>query len=268
MLLGDILRRFYWAGSEDRFVCLSLSQAAEAMGYIGRIGGQQRRLARESLGRLVGSTLKWEEIGADGVQRQLLWHLFDEVLINHEPQSSVGSAGVLLSQVTAELVVDGYLQYLNADACRRLVAADELAVRLWMMLECERLREKSFYYQVFRSPLGSEPKWSKELFISEVTGLHLWQNRRRVAQRLSRAIEAIMAVDQGRYQMSLIHGREPGMYVLEVRRHQRPRRRRLAVENQVPDGTAPRCDTERVPVPSGTPGGSAGNALRFWGERP
>ena len=35
MLFGEILRRFYSDGSEDRFTCLSLSQAAVAMGASG-----------------------------------------------------------------------------------------------------------------------------------------------------------------------------------------------------------------------------------------
>lgn len=225
MLFGEILRRFYWDGSEDRSICLSLSQAAVAMGYAGRIGGQQRRLARESLRRLVQTTLKWAEIAADGVVRELFWHLFDQVLIHYEPESSVGSAGVLLSRITVELVENGYLHYLNSDVCRRLVAKDEVAARLWMMLECERLGEWPFHYHVFRAPLGCSSQPKGALFIAEVTGLHLWQNRRRVAQRLKQAIEAIMAIDEGRYQMTLKHGRERGMYVLEVRRHARQRGR-------------------------------------------
>ena len=268
MLFGEILRRFYSDGSEDRFTCLSLSQAAVAMGYAGRIGGQQRRLVRESLSRLVESTLKWAEIDADGVVRELYWHLVDQVLIHYEPERSVGSAGVLLSQITAELVEKGYLQYLNADACRRLVARDDLAARLWMMLECERLGDVPFHYHVFRAPLGGAAESSNALFIAEVTGLHLWCNRRRVAQRLKLAIKTIMAIDEGRYQMTLSHGRQPGMYVMAVRRHPRRRQYAGAVDSGGTERNAPRYDAERPPVPRGTLGSPTGNTARFSEERP
>ncbi len=273
MLFGEILRRHYWGGSEDRLVQFSSSQAAEAMGYAGRIGGQQRRLARESLSRLVQSTLKWAEIDADGVVRELYWHLVDEVLIHYESESGIGTAGVLLSKITAELLENGYLHYLNTDVCRRLVAQDEVAARLWMMLECERLDERPFHYAVFRATRGCQPESRSALFIAEITGLHLWRNRRRVAQRLKHAIKIIMAIDEGRYQLSLSHGREPGMYVLAVQRHPRQRQRPEAGDGHGADHSTSRYGAEHPPVPhppvpSGTPAGSTGNDHRYGEERP
>ncbi len=267
VLLGEILRRHNEGISAyDGRVFISLSQAALAMGYRGPVGGEQRRLARASLKRLVDSTLVWRELGKDEVIRELRWHLLDAMSTYYSASDGSGSARVSLSRVTQELVEDGYLHYLKADVCRRLVQIDEVAARLWMMLECERLR-RPFHYQVFRAPVGGTPTPSKALFISEVTGLDAWRSRRSVARRLREAVRVIAEVDPRRYEMSLRRGREVGMYVLDVQSFHRPWPE--AAAREAGSGTpVPRSGPERPQVAAGTQGGRERNAPRAGEERP
>lgn len=268
LLLGELLRRYsHGIGTRDRRVFLSLSEAALAMGYARPLGGEQRRRAHRSLQRLAASTFCWKEADTDDTVRVLDWHPLEEVWIDESRESGCAGTHVTISPVTAELVEDGYLHYLKADVCRRLVAHDELAARLWMALESERMSEKPFHYHVFRSPTGCEPQHSDQLFIAEVIGLYRWENRRRAVDRLRHAIEAIMAIDVSRYALCLTHGRDPGMYVLAVSRRARERRQLTVVDNHGSGRNAPRYGREQAPVASGTQGGSDGNAPRYGEER-
>jgi hypothetical protein len=267
VLMGELLRRHNEGISAcDGRVFISLGQAALAMGYRGPVGGEQRRLARASLNRLVDSTLVWRELGRDDVIRELRWHLLEAMTTDYGASDGAGSARVALSRVTQELVEDGYLHYLKADVCRRLVQVDEVAARLWMMLECERLR-RPFHYYVFRAPIGATPTPSRALFISEVTGLDAWQNRRSVARRLREAMRVIAEVDPRRYEMSLRRGREVGMYVLDVQSFHRPRPEAAAREAAGSGTPVPRSGRERPQVAAGTQGGRERNAPRAGEER-
>lgn len=255
MLCGEIQGRFNDADQpEDRWVRLSLNAAAQAMGYRGS-GGNQRRSARQALERLAATTLHWREAHEDSIL-SLTWRPLEAV---HMSGDGLDEGYVRLSQTSADLVSDGYLHYLNPGLCRALVAADEIAARLWMMLECERLAEKPHFYSVFRSPAGEARKHSDAIFISEVTGLDRRANRRDVAHRLGEALVVIERLDAGRYELSLRHGAAAGMYTLQVRRHRRERPRRNAARAGRPDTTEG--------VAQATPVGSASDKGEY-GEQP
>ena len=224
LLYGEITRLYrHSCEREDRIVSMSLAKAAVAMGYCSR-GGQQRRLARQSLERLTATTLCWKEAREDHTVHELYWHLLDSVSMCRD-RDDRGGTFLELSRISAELVDSGYLHYLNSDLCRRLVVADEIAARLWMALECERLRQP-FHYRVFRTPLGAEPQPSDAMIISELIGLDCWRNRRVAVHRLRGALKVIASIDTGRYEFELYLSKAAGMYTLRVRRHQRVRRLR------------------------------------------
>jgi len=222
LLLGEISRRYHHREGRiggESILYFSLADAIAAMGYR-TAGGYQRQLARDSLRRLVATTLRWNERTDEGRIRELNWHLLEDSSAAWE-QDGYGRATVTISEVTVQLIEDGFLGYLDGARCRRLVIADETAARLWLTLECERLGPKPFYYRIFRPAPNTAPQESNELFISEIVGLDRWRNRRRVAHRLKKAIEVIETIDGGRYELRLEHGRDPATYNLRVRRSRR-----------------------------------------------
>lgn len=221
MLFGEILTRYWRGWPDDLRVALSLNDAARAMGYRDT-GGEQRRAARASLGRLVATTLRWAEFGEDGRYQALDWHLLDEVRTIGSSNQYTWAGQVRLSRISARLAEDGMLQYLHSDICRELVVADEVATRLWMFLECERLPHgEPWRYSIFRAKPGAQPRPKTAPVISEICGFAPHCDRRKVVHRLKSALEIIKAVDVGRYRLDIHHSPDPGMYRLDVRRWRR-----------------------------------------------
>lgn len=219
LLLGHLVRRCWDDGcAVEPTLSLSLNETAAAMGYT-TLGGIQRRLAAAALQRLADTTFAWREVVEDEVV-ELRWRILESLLIDPDGGSS-GAVAARFSPLMVQLIAEGYLQALHRQICQALVTADQVAARLWMALEAERLGEDRFYYQLFRSPPEAERRRSDGLFLAEVLGLDGWASRRSAAARIEKALQVITSIDRGRYRFGLEHGRDVGMYTLTVQRFSR-----------------------------------------------
>jgi len=219
VLLGAIQRRCWGEGlGVDPVFGLSLNEAAAMMGLAGR-GGAQRQLASDALRRLWATTFAWQEAFDEEIV-ELHWRWIEALHI--EPAlDGPDTVWLRLSNVAVELLEEGYLHSLNRRICLALTGADQVAARLWMVLEAERFGEKPFYYSLFRCPQGAERERSNALFVAEIVGLDQRADRPAAARRLGKACQTIGELDPGRYHLELAHGKGTGMYTLAVRRFRR-----------------------------------------------
>jgi hypothetical protein len=227
VVFGEILKIFVEGRARDACnVRVTLNQLARAMGYRSA-GGRQRRLALAALERLSATKVMWREIRG-GHEVRLTWRLLESYAAS-DPSDAAGSGTLVqISRETADLLEHGYVHYVDRQLVRRLVAADDLAARLWLFLECERHHSDFWHHPVFRSGLREAPRFRDTPVIAELTGLHRWAHPRQAAARLDRALAAIRCCDPGRYELRLEHGRCAGMYTLHARRFKRPQKRRSA----------------------------------------
>jgi hypothetical protein len=190
----------------SRVVRFSLNEAAAAMGYQGS-GSWQRDLVRDSVGRLTAATITWSRVyqQGDAVVEHFTWHLVDASGTTVSCHGGVGS--VRLSEETVELLKDGLMKHLKAPACRALVKADDVAARVWLFLESERMRD-GFTYPLIRAESQTH---SRQAFIAEVAGIGHWESHRKIKHRITRAIQVIEAKDDGRYDLRLYKGHDGWM---------------------------------------------------------
>jgi hypothetical protein len=216
LLFGDISRAYYAdCMPAHRTVPLSLRGAADAMGYARKGGGRRNELARQSLRRLYETDLVWEEWTTVDHHVQLHFRLLESLATDNT------KAAVKLTGIGAQLVQGSVLAYLRRDTARCIVADDELAARLWMFLEGENHRGRTWHYRVFRAPKGGTRKHTDAPIISEILGMTGWSRRRRVAERITAAVDVITRHDGDRWALHLEHERTHGMWTLHAKRSPR-----------------------------------------------
>jgi hypothetical protein len=220
LLLGTLGQRWLEDGGneDDRVVRLSLTECARAMGCNTK-GGRQRRQAADSLRRLTAATLTAERSGVDARGKRVVdrfdWHILD--LNFTRIGTDWGGTSVRLSLETAGMLGAGLFTYLAAPIARELVNADEVACRLWLLLESESMTNNGFIYHLLRP---TEPASSRQKYIAEVAGISHWQNKHKIKARIARALKVIEALDHGRYGLNLRTNKK-GITYLEVTRTSR-----------------------------------------------
>jgi len=195
-------------------VAFSLREAAEILGYKGG-GGRQLQLISASLVRLRSATFVSALRRSDGTERRTTWGLID-LAQAIEPRSGPGRGWAELNRHMAALLQEGSVTYLHAPTWDQLRARDELAARLWVFLEAERLPvdEHCWRYPFFAA---SQDHAAELPAIAQLLGLQDWAMRYRAVERARRAAEAIVEIDP-RYGLEIPRGAQRGTWRLEARR--------------------------------------------------
>ncbi len=213
-LYAELTTRYINAGCPaDRRVAFSLGDAARLLGHPS-LGGETRRLVRDSLIRLKGAVIESALRDPEGNEEVMGWSLLDW----YRTSTRGGGRGwVKLSEQIAYLINRGSVTYLHAPTWDAIARQDEIAGRLWSFLEAESLVSVR-RYQLFASSPGQVAEERNLPAIAELLRLD-WSGRSQVAKRVRRALTVIVATDP-RYKASLIKGRLPGMWRLEASRTQ------------------------------------------------
>lgn len=197
----------------SRRVAFSLGEAARALGHA-TIGGETRRLVRQSLIRIKSAVVESALRDPDGHEEVMGWSLLDWY---RTTTRGGGKGWVALSEQIAYLIERGSVTYLHAPTWDAISEQDEVAGRLWSFLEAESLTTLR-RYQLFASPPGEVAEERNLPAIAELLRLD-WAKRAEVAKRVRRALDVITRTDP-RYQASLLKGKRGGMWRLEAVRSQ------------------------------------------------
>lgn len=227
LLLGHISRAYHRLGCpDDGFVPISLGEGADAMGY-SSTGGRQRAQVVAAQDRLMRTLLAWWEWWEDGLLTRTRFRLFQEDRAAVDTRRGVVvPLGVRLTTAAVEIAEHTRLTSLHHETAKALVAADEVAARLWLLLESERIPADGFDYHLFRAAPGEEPADANgQVYIAELLGMDHWQERKRVAQDVRGIIRTLHEIDGQRWTLRLDRrpDRGMGMYLLHVERKRRPR---------------------------------------------
>ena len=211
-LYAELTTRYIREGCPaNRRVAFSLGEAARALGHAS-LGGETRRLVRQSLVRLKGVTIESALRDPDGHEELMGWGLLDW----YRTTTRGGGRGwAALSEQIAYLIRRGSVTYLHAPTWDAIAGRDEIAGRLWSFLEAESLVTIR-RYQLFASPPGTVAEERNLPAISELLRLD-WAKRAEVAKRVRRAL-AVIADTDPRYQVALVKGKQLGMWRLEAAR--------------------------------------------------
>ena len=213
-LYAELTTRYIHTGCPaDRRVTFSLGEAARLLGHAS-LGGETRRLVRDSLIRLKGAVIESALRDPEGNEEVMGWSLLDW----YRTTTRGGGRGwVKLSEQIAYLIKRGSVTYLHAPTWDAIARQDEIAGRLWSFLEAESLVTVR-RYQLFASSPGQVAEERNLPAIAELLRLD-WSRRSQVAKRVRRAL-AVMVANDPRYKASLVKGRLPGMWRLEASRTQ------------------------------------------------
>jgi len=211
-LYAELTTRYIREGCPaNRRVAFSLGEAARALGHAS-LGGETRRLVRQSLVRLKGVTIESALRDPDGHEELMGWGLLDW----YRTTTRGGGRGwAALSEQIAYLIRRGSVTYLHAPTWDAIAGRDEIAGRLWSFLEAESLVTIR-RYQLFASPPGAVAEERNLPAIAELLRLD-WAKRAEVAKRVRRAL-AVIADTDPRYQVTLVKGKQLGMWRLEAAR--------------------------------------------------
>lgn len=194
---AHMIRR--WADSgypEDRRVRASEPEAIGWFGY-STTGGRQRQLLREAMGRLRATTFQSASRVEGGRSETLTWGLISNA---RTPRTGPeGRVSVTLSEEVAYLVRVGSVAYLDAPTFVALVAEDELAARLWVFLEAERL---PWRWSLYSAAEGLPAAERDTPAIADLLRISSWERRRDVARRVAQAVQVIQRHDP-RYRLGL-----------------------------------------------------------------
>jgi len=209
-LYAELTTRYIREGCpSDRRVAFSLGDAATALGHA-TLGGETRRLIRQSLVRLKGVVVESALRDPDGHEELMGWGLLDWYRTTSRGE---GKGWVALSEQIAYLIRRGSVTYLHAPTWDAISYLDDVAGRLWSFLEAENLLTLR-RYQLFAGAPGALAEERNLPAISELLRLD-WAKRAEVAKRVRRALDVIAQTDT-RYHVSLLKGKQPGMWRLEA----------------------------------------------------
>jgi hypothetical protein len=225
-LVAELTTRFLLEGCPvSRVVNLTLTEAAEALGYAGGPDcGEGRRAAKRSLARIRSVTFS-SALSADE-RFPTIWGLID----NADPISPQGGrprlnrdAGlVTLNKRLAQLLRDGHVTFLHYPTWDTIAREDAIAGRLWCYLEAERI-STGWNYSLFSAPGDGS---GDERYMPAIADLLLldWPHRRQIAARIRRACQVIAQLDT-RYHLDVLKSKTAGMWYLRVHRASRVQRR-------------------------------------------
>ena len=213
LLVFTHLCSLYRRTQADRRVPVTLGDIARWLGAT-KVGGEQRRAAKESLLRLRSATfesrLRWP--GKGGEERWLAWGLLDLA-----EMAEAGDRGgcVTLSEVVACLLDQDSVVLLDAQVMEQLLRRSPVAMRLWTYHEAESL-DQPMRYKIFPAREG-EPIPDRRM--PAIADLLRFSNarRRNVVSAVRRACDVIQAEDP-RYTLTVTGTRAPGMWLLTARR--------------------------------------------------
>ncbi len=216
LLLIDAMTRYVRAGCpEHRVVELSLGEYVRLGGK--RLGGWQRNAIKATLHRLRSVSIESAFRLPDGREDWMVWGLIDAARTTR--QHETGRGWLRISQELAALLRAGSVTLIHGPTLEALIAADELAARLWTFLEAEDLRgtgQKPFRYAIFPAP-PRQPARDRNLpalaDLLRLSDMKRW----RVADRIASACQVIVKHDP-RYRLAVQKGTEAGMYRLDAGR--------------------------------------------------
>lgn len=218
-LVAHAIKRYAEAGCpEDRRARFTLNEASRWSGHRGK-GGRQLRLVRDAFMRLRATALETTVRHVDGHTESLAWGLIDRGWTDADVGREAGS--VTFSDELARLVREGSLTYLDAPTLDALADRDEVAARLWVYLEAERIDAGGHWARLLYSAPEGEPERERDTpAIADLLRLSGWERRRDVRARVDRAMRVVAAVDP-RYRYTLLPSagrRARGMWTLRVAR--------------------------------------------------
>ncbi len=196
-------------------VAFSLREAAALLGYSGG-GGRQLQMVSSSLVRLRSATFVSVLRRPDGGEKRTTWGLID-LAQAIEPRTGPGRGWAELNRQMAALLQEGSVTYLHAPTWDKLRERDELAARLWVFLEAERLPAEAHCWRYPFFANSTESEASELPAIAQLLGLQGWTMRYRAVERARRAAEAIVELDP-RYVLEIPRGARQGTWRLEARR--------------------------------------------------
>jgi hypothetical protein len=137
----------------DRRIEVSVSEVARWLGARS-IGGEQRRMARECLGRLLGATVTSRMRWTDRSSERLVegWHLVDRWVL---PEGGRHAGLLWLGATVTSLLEAGSVVLMDSRLLATLYRRSAVATRLWMYLEDETLvSDEPHRYGVYDAPPG------------------------------------------------------------------------------------------------------------------
>ena len=199
-VFSDLLTRWAVGGCEPSLrVTYSLGAAARAAGLVA--GGKTSAQMRQSLRRLRSVTLESGPLrlknGSVVVEGWGLITHYHIVLGDHETPGERG--WVELDPTVAKLAEAGNVTFLSAATWSEIGAADEIAARLWVLLESEDLTSPR-RFRVF----GDDNRPGELSALADLLGIGGWGRPRKVLERIRRAADVISSHDQ-RYQLTVGH---------------------------------------------------------------
>ena len=210
ILFMEILRRYAETGCpDDRRIRVPLAEAVRWAGYEDTGGWQTRKLAR-MVSRL--STRYDLQVGTGKNFRQITWGYLSYTDTNLRG----GYFQVRLSEEAVKLYRGGIFSFVAREAILALYygrelpdgrggseSKDQLAARLYLLLESERLYPNRFW------PFHIHPDDSDHFMssISELLHIDDWSRQRRIRKRIEEAAAVIMRVDP-RYLIEVRQGKE------------------------------------------------------------
>lgn len=205
----------------DRRIEVGLADIAAWLGARS-VGGEQRRMARETLARLVGATLTSRMRWTDGASERWVegWHLVDRWIL---PEGGRHAGSLWLGATITSLLDAGSVVLMDSRLLTSLLRRSVVAARLWMYLEAETLViDRPRRYGVFDAPLGQPVGERRMAAIADMLRLTDRQ-RGQTVLAIRRACEVIEDIDP-RYVLSVKRAAEPHMWNLLAARHRsRPR---------------------------------------------
>ena len=209
-LYAELTTRYVREGCPaNRRVAISLGDAARVLGHPS-LGGETRRLIRDSLLRLKSVVVESALRDTDGTEELMGWGLIDWY---RTTTRGGGRGSVAISEQIAYLLQRGSVTYLHAPTWDAIAARDQVAARLWSFFEAENLMTLR-RYQLFAAAPGRIAEERNLPAIADLLRLD-WSGRSQVAKRVRRALAVVAATDS-RYQLDLIKGRLTGMWRVEA----------------------------------------------------
>lgn len=215
VVFGHLCSLYLARKPSDRRIEVSLADIAAWLGARS-VGGEQRRMARETLARLVGATLTSRMRWTDGASERWVegWHLVDRWVL---PEGGRHAGSLWLGATVTSLLDAGSVVLMDSRLLTSLLRRSAVAARLWMYLEAETLViDRPRRYGVFDAPPGRPVGDRRMAPIADMLRLTDRQ-RGQIVLAIRKACEVIEDIDP-RYMLSVDRAAEPHMWNLVAAR--------------------------------------------------
>lgn len=215
-VFAQLCTRYLARRPSDRRLEVSLTEVA---GWLGArtVGGEQRRMARDSLSRLLGATFTSRMRWSDKASQRWVegWHLVDRWVV---PEGSGHTGALWLSQTITSLLAAGSVVLLDSRMLTLLMRRSVVAARLWMYLEADSLStERAHMYAVFDAPPGQPARQRRMAALADMLRLTDKQ-RGQIVMALRKACGVVCEIDP-RYRLTVDRAVERHMWNLVAMRH-------------------------------------------------